>query len=132
MSASAFNSYYDPRSPAVQAIASAVESVAAVGSSVLPIVTSTTFISVCGAFGSLAMAKYAIDVAAEDEDAFIGKKIDEMFSFVTSSEILDTQQSFVDLVRELSEAQSTMTLDVDRVREEKYRSLSKSLLQYLV
>lgn len=74
----------------------------------------------------------AIDVAAEDEDAFIGKKIDEMFSFVTSSEILDTQQSFVDLVRELSEAQSTMTLDVDRVREEKYRSLSKSLLQYLV
>lgn len=96
----------------------------------MPILTSTTFISVCGAFGSLLFAKYAIDAANHDEDVFIGKKIDEMFMFVTSSDMVDTPESFIELLQTLSQAQVDMTLDVDRIREEKYRSLSMSLIRH--
>ena len=126
---SAMNAYFDPRSNAVRLVASAVESVASLAQTIIPIVTSPAFLLVCGSFGSLVMAKYAIDTEKAEEDAFVAKKIDEMFSFVTSSDILDTPQSFVDLLDELSKNQSSLADDLNRIREEKYRAISKCVIQ---
>lgn len=97
----------------------------------MPILTSTTFISVCGAFGSLLFAKYAIDTTKHDEEEFIGKKIDEMFRFVTSSEMVETPESFIKLLQRISQSQEEMTSDIDRILEEKYRSLSRSLIRHI-
>lgn len=123
------NAYYDPRSGAVQVIASAVESLSALSQTILPIVTNPIFIMVCGAVGSLVMTRFTIDAEQQDEDNRVSTKVDEMFKFVTSSDIIDTPQSFIDLLGELSDAQSNMTDDVNRIIEDKYRSISRCVLR---
>ena len=124
------NAAVDPRSPSVRAISSAVQRMASLDvSGPLALASSPAFVGMCGAFGSIMLAKYGIDATRADEDRFVAKKVDEMFCFTTGSEILDSSSGFTDLVRELSESQKRLEEDVNDVLLEEYRSLSRTLLR---
>lgn len=124
----AIDNVSDRRDDTVKAVAATVELLSEQWANMVPLVTSTSFILMCTTVGALMFSMYSISTDAQEEQEQFEKKIDEMFTFSTSPNIINTPHGFVELVQRLNEAQSKLEKEVQRTETMRYRSVSKTLL----